>query len=175
MNKKALIIVLILSGGMFNSSIDNNESEDSTSLVFTNVSSLYSNRYSIETYITACDKLMHENGLFHSDEEVDECKKSVAEHYEQKISEFDRPDFDFYTMKNTNQKATYTGDIYKIDIFGIYCENSQITNLLMDRNNCKTEDIGSIYISKSSLSNEWGYAAKGFETTDGEYLKVVRP
>tara|TARA_B100000214_G_scaffold207213_1_gene150277 strand:+ start:232 stop:759 length:528 start_codon:yes stop_codon:yes gene_type:complete len=175
MNKKVLIVILILSGGMFNSSIDENKSEDSNSLVFSNVSSIYSNRYSIETYITACDKLMHENGLFYSDEEVDECKKSVAEHYEQKVSEFDRPDFDFYTMKNTNQKATYTGDIYKIDIFGIYCENNQITNLLMDRNNCKTEDIGSIYITKNSLSDEWGYAAKGFETTNGIYLKVVRP
>jgi len=174
MNKIALIVILILSGGMFNSNIDNNEDVNSNSSL-SNISSLYSGRYSMETYVTACNNMMHENGLFYSNKEVNECKKSVTENYERKLNEFDRPDFDFYTMKNTNQKTTYTNDIYKIDVFGIYCDSNGITDLLMDGNNCKTKDIGSIYISKSSLSNEWGYAAKGFETTDGEYLKVVRP
>ena len=175
MNSKILAVILILSVGMFNSNIDN-ETEENDSVIMNNqTSELFSGRYSMDTYLSVCDKLMYENGQFYSNPDVRECQESVTEHYEEEMNKFDRPDFEFFTLKNTKSSAKYSENIYKIDVFGIYCDGDSLIDIFRDSNGCSTEDIGSLYMAKHSASGEWGYAGKGFETENGKYLKVVRP
>ena len=176
MNSKLLVVVLILSGGMFSSDIDDNEEEKPESVVMNNrISELFSDRYDIGTYLSICDKLMYVNGQFYSEQDVAGCRESVHIHYEEEMNRFDRPDFEFFTVGKTEYRAKYSEDIYKIDLFGIYCNGNSLTDIVMDSKKCSTEDIGSLYMAKHSASGEWGYAGKGFETTNGKYLKVVRP
>ena len=177
MNPKILIGILILSGGMFNGSIEAekvNLNLDENS-AFGRISDLFSDKYNKNIYLSACEKLMYENGLFYSNLDINECKKNVNEHYDEKMREFVKPDLEYFTIKNTEWRAEYSKNIYKIDVFGVYCEEISFTNLLVNPGKCITEDIGSLYMAKNSISGEWGYAGKGFETTEGKYLKVVRP
>tara|TARA_B110001454_G_C12510366_1_gene346558 strand:- start:47 stop:646 length:600 start_codon:yes stop_codon:yes gene_type:complete len=176
-NPKLLVTIIVLSGGMFNGSIGTEEvtQQNNENSVFIHISELFSDKYNVDIYLAACDKLMYENGLFYSYLDVNECKESVNMHYEQKMDEFVKPDFEYFTIKNTKYHAEYSEKIYKIDIFGVYCENTSLTDLLVNSEKCNTEDIGSLYMAKNSISGEWGYAGKGFETTNGKYLKVVKP
>ena len=173
MNPKLLAIILILSGGMFNGTIAVEEENQPTreDNVFSHISELFFDKYNINIYLSACDKLMYENGMFYSYLDVIECKDIINKNYDQKMSEFVKPDFEYFTIKDTGYRAKYSENIYKIDVFGVYCDNTSFTNLLMNPGRCSTEDIGSLSMAKNSISEEWGYAGNGFETTNGKYLK----
>ena len=177
MNPKSLVLILIMSGGLFGSNLEINEEEQSIheDSALNHISSLFLDKYNVNIYISACEKLMYENGMFYSYLDVNECKKNVNRHYEQKMNDFVKPDFEYFTIKDTKEQAEYSGNIYKINIFGVYCEDNSLTNLLINHDKCNTKDIGSIYMAKNSISGELGYAGNGFETTNGKYLKVVKP
>ena len=173
MNPKSLAIILILSGGMFNGTLVLEEENQLTrgDNVFNHISELFLDKYNVNIYISACDKVMYEDGTFYSDLDVIECKNSVTQHYDQKMSEFVKPEFEYFSIKDTGYRAEYTENIYKIDVFGVYCDNAGFTNWLMNSERCSTEDMGSLYMAKNTISREWGYAGNGFETTTGKYLK----
>ena len=174
MNLKIFVVIILFSGGMFNSDIDDTDAKQSSIINF-QLTELFYSKYEIDTYLSVCNNLMYEDGSFYSENDVYECKESVTEHYEQKMDDFDKPDFEFFTVKDTGYRAKYSDNIYKIDVFGIYCNGNSLTVFLIDSKECDTQDIGSLYMTKNSISDEWGYAGKGFETTNGKYLKVIRP
>ena len=177
MNPKLFVLILVLSGGLFNGNLEINEDEQKShgDSAVNHISRLFADKYNVNIYLSACEKLMYENGMFYSYLDVNECKENINKHYEQKMNDFVKPDFEYFTIKNTKYNAEYSENIYKIDIFGVYCEDTSFTNLLMNPEKCITEDIGSLYMAKNSISGEWGYADTGFETTNGKYLKVVKP
>jgi hypothetical protein len=176
-NPKLFVLILVLSGGLFNGNLEINEDEQRShnDSAVNHISRLFTDKYDVNIYLAACEKLMYEDGNFYSYLDINECKDNVNKHYEQKISDFIKPDFEYFTVKDTAYRAKYSENIYKIDVFGVYCENASFTNLLMNPEKCSTEDIGSLYMAKNAISGEWGYADTGFETTNGKYLKVVRP
>jgi|TARA_B110000116_G_scaffold87747_1_gene76340 hypothetical protein len=176
-NPKLFVLILILSGGLFNSNLEINEENQSTheDSVLNHISGLFTDKYNVNLYLSACEKLMYENGMFYSYLDVSECKESVNKQYEQKMNEFVKPNFEYFTIKDTKYHAEYSENIYKIDIFGVYCQDTSLTDLLINPEKCNTEDIGSLYMAKNSISGEFGYAGNGFETTNGKYLEVVKP
>ncbi len=177
MNPKLFALILVLSGGLFNGNLEINEDEQRNhgDSAANHISRLFTDKYDVNLYLSACEKLMYEDGIFYSYLDISECKENINKHYEQKMNDFVKPDVEYFTIRNTEYHAKYSENIYKIDIFGVYCEDTSLTNLLINPEKCNTEDIGSLYMAKNSISGEWGYAGTGFETTNGKYLKVVKP
>ena len=177
MNTKLFALILVLSGGLFYGNLEINEDEQRNhrDSAANHISRLFTDKYDVNIYLSACEKLMYEDGIFYSYLDISECKENINKHYEQKMNDFVKPDVEYFTIRNTEYHAKYSENIYKIDIFGVYCEDTSLTNLLINPEKCNTEDIGSLYMAKNSISGEWGYAGTGFETTNGKYLKVVKP
>ena len=40
---------------------------------------------------------------------------------------------------------------------------------------CKNQKISRLFMTQNVNLENWGFAAEGFETTDGRYLEVIRP
>ena len=38
---------------------------------------------------------------------------------------------------------------------------------------CDAAKVIQLYMAKNTESGDWGYAAEGFRTTDGDYLEVI--
>jgi hypothetical protein len=176
-NTRLFALILVLSGGLFNGNLEINEDvqRNHRDSAANHISRLFTDKYDVNIYLSACEKLMYEDGIFYSYLDISECKENINKHYEQKMNDFVKPDVEYFTIRNTEYHAKYSENIYKIDIFGVYCEDTSLTNLLINPEKCNTEDIGSLYMAKNSISGEWGYAGTGFETTNGKYLKVVKP
>jgi hypothetical protein len=175
-NPKLFALILVLSGGLFNGNLEINEDgqRNHGDSAANHISRLFTDKYDVNIYLSACEKLMYEDGKFYSYLDISECKENINKHYEQKMNEFVKPDFEYFTIIDTEYHAKYSENIYKINIFGVYCEDT-LVNWLISPEKCNTEDIGSLYMAKNSISGEWGYAGTGFETTNGKYLKVVKP
>ena len=174
-NQLSIVIILILSGGMFNSSLTTEEDViyyDKPDFQF---SKLFTKLYEIETYVSGCEKAMYKDGKFYNTSDVNDCKYNVTTNFDNEMEEFDKPNFKFFTIKNTDYRAKYTKDIYEISIIGTYCEKTDLSNILARETKCTNQQIGKLFMAQNINSNEWGFAAKGFETTNGKYLEVERP
>ena len=108
---------------MFNGNIVVEEENQPTreDNVFNHISELFFDKYNINIYLSACDKLMYENGMFYSYLDVIECKDTINKHYEQKMSEFVKPDFEYFSIKDTGYRAKYSENIYKKWYRNQYC------------------------------------------------------
>lgn len=174
-NKLPLLVILILSGGMFNSNLITLEEDEDYDNPNYEILKLFTNVYEIETYVYGCERAMYENGQFYNNSDILECKNKVTSNFDSEIDEFDKPDFKFFTIENTNDRAEYSIDIYEVDIIGTYCENTELSDILARNTECENQKISKLFITQNIDSKDWGFAAEGFETTNGKYLKVIRP
>tara|TARA_B100001142_G_scaffold243099_1_gene242241 strand:- start:57 stop:596 length:540 start_codon:yes stop_codon:yes gene_type:complete len=174
-NKLPLLVILILSGGMFNSNLITVEEDEDYDNPNYEILKLFTNVYEIETYVYGCERAMYENGQFYNNSDILECKNKVTSNFDSEIDEFDKPDFKFFTIENTNDRAEYSIDIYEVDIIGTYCENTELSDILARNTECENQKISKLFITQNIDSKDWGFAAEGFETTNGKYLKVIRP
>ena len=174
-NKLLLLVILVLSGGMFNSSLMTVEEAEDYDNPDYEILKLFTNVYEIETYVSGCERAMYENGRFYNSSDIINCKKIVNEKFEDEIDDFDKPDFKFFTIENTDYRAEFSKDIYRIDIFGTYCENVDFSDILARNTKCTNQKIGRLFMTQNAASNGWGFAVEGFQTTEGKYLEVIRP
>ena len=54
-----------------------------------------------------------------------------------------------------------------------YIVFEDLLKILDDEDDCDAAKIIQLYMAKNMESGEWGYAAEGFRTTDGDYLEVI--
>ena len=174
-NYLPLIIIIILSGGMFNSNLILEEEAEYYEDSDFQIATLFSNIYEMETYVSGCERLMYKDGQFYDTSDIDKCKNDVTTHFDEKIDNFSKPDFKFFTMKDTEYRAIHTGNIYKIDILGTYCENADLNHLLLREIECNNEKISTLYMARNLMSGKWGFAVEGFDTINGKYLRVIKP
>ena len=107
--------------------------------------------------------------------DVFDCKNNVTTNFDDKMEDFDKPDFKYFTIDNTGYRAEFSKDIYEIKIIGTYCENTDLSNILARETKCTNQIISRIFMAQNINFDNWGFAANGFETTDGTYLEVIRP
>ena len=73
-------------------------------------------------------------------------------------------------------RSAYTDqDIYEIEIIGTYCENTDLSDILARDTECENRKISRLFMTQNIDSEDWGFAADGFQTTNGKYLKVIKP
>ena len=174
-NKLPLLVILILSGGMFNGNLMTVEEAENYDNPNYEILKLFTSVYEIETYVSGCERAMYENGQFYNNSDILECKNKVTSNFDSEIDDFDKPDLKFFTIENTNYRAEYSKDIYEVNIIGTYCENTELSDILARNTECKNQKISKLFMTQNINSESWGFAAEGFETTNGKYLKVIRP
>ena len=174
-NLLSITIILILSGGMFNSTLITVEESETYNSPDYEILRLFTSAYEIETYGSGCERAMYEDGKFYNNSDVLDCKNNVNNNFDEKMDDFDKPDFKFFTIKNTDYRAEYSNDIYEIEIIGTYCENTDLSDILARNTECENRKISRLFMTQNIYSDDWGFAADGFQTTNGKYLKVIKP
>ena len=174
-NLLSITIILILSGGMFNSTLITVEESETYNSPDYEILRLFTSAYEIETYVSGCERAMYEDGKFYNNSDVLDCKNNVNNNFDEKMDDFDKPDFKFFTIKNTDYLAEYSNDIYEIEIIGTYCENTDLSDILARNTECENRKISRLFMTQNIYSDDWGFAADGFQTTNGKYLKVIKP
>tara|TARA_B100001029_G_scaffold32096_1_gene24056 strand:- start:706 stop:1245 length:540 start_codon:yes stop_codon:yes gene_type:complete len=174
-NLLSIAIILILSGGMFNSTLITVEESETYNSPDYEILRLFTSAYEIETYVSGCERAMYEDGKFYNNSDVLDCKNNVNNNFDEKMDDFDKPDFKFFTIKNTDYRAEYSNDIYEIEIIGTYCENTDLSDILARDTECENRKISRLFMTQNIDSDDWGFAADGFQTTNGKYLKVIKP
>ena len=174
-NLLSITIILILSGGMFNSTLLSVEEAENYNSPDYEILKLFSSAYEIETYVSGCERAMYGDGKFYNNSDILDCKNNVATNFDEKIEGFEKPDFKFFTIENTEYQAEYSNDIYEIEIIGTYCENTDLSDILARDTECENRKISRLFMTQNIDSEDWGFAADGFQTTNGKYLKVIKP
>tara|TARA_B110001454_G_C12593532_1_gene381265 strand:- start:58 stop:591 length:534 start_codon:yes stop_codon:yes gene_type:complete len=174
-NHLSIVIILILSGGMFNGTLLTVEEAENYNSPDYEILRLFTKVYEKETYVSGCERVMYEDGRFYNNSDILDCKNKVTVNFDEKMDDFDKPVFKFFTIENTAYQAEYSNDIYEIEIIGTYCENTDLSDILARDTECTNRKISRLFMTQNINSDEWGFAAEGFQTTDGRYLKVVRP
>ena len=174
-NLLSITIILILSGGMFNSTLLSVEEAENYNSPDYEILKLFSSAYEIETYVSGCERAMYGDGKFYNNSDILDCKNNVATNFDEKIEGFEKPDFKFFTIENTEYQAEYSNDIYEIEIIGTYCENTDLSDILARDTECENRKISRLFMTQNIDSKDWGFAADGFQTTNGKYLKVIKP
>ena len=174
-NLLSITIILILSGGMFNSTLLSVEEAENYNSPDYEILKLFSSAYEIETYVSGCERAMYGDGKFYNNSDILDCKNNVATNFDEKIEGFEKPDFKFFTIENTEYQAEYSNDIYEIEIIGTYCENTDLSDILARDTECENRKISRLFMTQNIYSDDWGFAADGFQTTNGKYLKVIKP
>ena len=174
-NHLSIVIILILSGGMFSSTLLTVEEAETYNSPDYEILRLFASVYDIETYVSGCERAMYENGRFYNNSDILDCKNTVTTNFDEEMDDFDKPDFKFFTIENTDYRAEYSKDIYEIEIIGTYCESTDLSDILARDTKCTNRKISRLFMTQSIDSEDWGFAAEGFQTTNGKYLKVIRP
>ena len=174
-NLLSITIILILSGGMFNSTLLSVEEAENYNSPDYEILKLFSSAYEIETYVSGCERAMYGDGKFYNNSDILDCKNNVATNFDEKIEGFEKPDFKFFTIENTEYQAEYSNDIYEIEIIGTYCENTDLSDILARDTECENRKISRLFMTQNIDSKDWGFAADGFQTINGKYLKVIKP
>ena len=174
-NLLSITIILILSGGMFNSTLITVEESETYNSPDYEILRLFTSAYEIETYVSGCERAMYEDGKFYNNSDVLDCKNNVNNNFDEKMDDFDKPDFKFFTIKNTDYRAEYSNDIYEIEIIGTYCENTDLSDILARNTECENRKISRLFMTQNIYSDDGGFASDGFQTTNGKYLKVIKP
>ena len=101
-NKLPLLVILILSGGMFNGNLMTVEEAEDYDNPNYEILKLFTSVYEIETYVSGCERAMYENGQFYNNSDILECKNKVTSNFDNEMDDFDKPDLKFFTIENTN-------------------------------------------------------------------------
>ena len=170
MSKVYLFAVMLLTGGIIGC-IDVSEEDDELIEVlgiddaYVTASKFLVDKFNDALYGAVCEKMMYEDGSFYNDEDVSECVQDANGAYKNgQNNAIMAPDWEYMEFENTDKQTALTGDIYSVTGVGIWCD---------DNDDCDAAKIIQLYMAQNSESGDWGYAAEGFRTTDGDYLEVI--
>ena len=170
MSKAYLFAVMLLASGVIGC-ID--AAEDDEELIevlgmddaYVTASKFIVDKFNDALYGAVCEKLMYDDGSFFNDDDVSECvQDGNGEYKDGQNNAIMAPDWEYMEFENTGKQTDLTGDIYSVTGVGIWCD---------DEDDCDAAKIIQLYMAKNMESGEWGYAAEGFRTTDGDYLEVI--
>ena len=170
MSKAYLFAVMLLASGVIGC-ID--AAEDDEELIevlgmddaYVTASKFIVDKFNDALYGAVCEKLMYDDGSFFNDDDVSECvQDGNGEYKDGQNNAIMAPDWEYMEFENTGKQTDLTGDIYSVTGVGIWCD---------DEDDCDAAKIIQLYMAKNIESGEWGYAAEGFRTTDGDYLEVI--
>ena len=170
MSKAYFFAVILLAGGVIGC-MDVSEEDDELIEVlgiddeYVTASKFFVDKFNDALYGAICEKLMYDDGSFYNDSDVSECVEGAsADHKDGENKAMMAPDWEYMEFENTGKQATSTGDIYGVTGPGIFCNEDD---------DCDGGKISQFYMAKNSDTGDWGYAAEGFRTTDGDYLDVI--
>jgi len=194
MNKSYFFVALLLAGG-FTGCIASDD-EGLTGMSISEAAYLMASKVIVKSfneifYDDVCERLMYEDGSFYNDDDVSKCVKGAEKKYmgesnsnnnsnssdNSEYNAFLAPDWEYINFDNTGKEAALTGMIYRVSGVGIYCEPEEHRNYYYEdeKEDCKSKRVLDLYMAMNTKSGDWGYAAEGFRTTDGNYLQVVIP
>ena len=171
MSKAYLFAVMLLTGGIIGC-LEASEQDDGLIEVlgvdeaYVTASKFLVDKFNDALYGAICEKLMYDDGSFYNSNDVSECMEDATDSYKdgENNAAMAAPDWEYMEFENTGKQAALTGDIYGVTGPGIFCSK---------HDDCDGAKISQFYMAKNSDTGDWGYAAEGFRTTDGDYLEVV--
>ena len=164
-----MFVAILLAGGIIGC-IDVAEDEELIEVLgiddaYVTASKFLVDKFNDALYGAVCEKMMYEDGSFYNDEDVSECVQDANGAYKNgQNNAMMAPDWEYMEFENTGKQTALTGDIYSVTGVGIWCD---------DNDDCGAAKIIQLYMAQNSESGDWGYAAEGFRTTDGDYLEVI--
>ena len=170
MSKAYLFAAILLAGGIIGCIDVSEEDEELIEVLgiddaYVTASKFIIDKFNDALYGAVCEKLMYEDGSFYNDEDVSECVQDANGTYmNEQNNAMMAPDWEYMEFENTGNQTASTGDIYSDTGVGIWCD---------DNDDCGAAKIIQLYMAQNSESGDWGYAAEGFRTTDGDYLEVI--
>ena len=170
MSKAYLFAAILLAGGIIGCIDVSEEDEELIEVLgiddaYVTASKFLVDKFNDALYGAVCEKMMYEDGSFYNDEDVSECVQDANGAYKNgQNNAMMAPDWEYMEFENTGKQTALTGDIYSVTGVGIWCD---------DNDDCGAAKIIQLYMAQNSESGDWGYAAEGFRTTDGDYLEVI--
>ena len=170
MSKAYLFAVILLAGGIIGCIDVSEEDEELIEVLgiddaYVTASKFLVDKFNDALYGAVCEKLMYDDGSFFNDDDVSECVQGGNGEYKNgQKNAMMAPDWEYMEFENTGNQTASTGDIYSVTGVGIWCG---------DNDDCVAAKVIQLYMAQNSESGDWGYAAEGFRTTDGDYLEVI--
>ena len=170
MSKAYLFAVILLAGGIIGCIDVSEEDEELIEVLgiddaYVTASKFLVDKFNDALYGAVCEKLMYDDGSFFNDDDVSECVQDGNGEYKNgQKNAIMAPDWEYMEFENTGKQTDLTGDIYSVTGVGIWCD---------DKDDCVAAKAIQLYMAQNSESGDWGYAAEGFRTTDGDYLEVI--
>jgi hypothetical protein len=163
MSKIYLFAAILLAGGIIGCIDVSEEDEELIEVLgiddaYVTASKFLVDKFNDALYGAVCEK-------FFNDDDVSECVQDGNGEYEKgQKNAMMAPDWEYMEFENTDKQTDLTGDIYSVTGVGIWCD---------DNDDCVAAKAIQLYMAQNSESGDWGYAAEGFRTTDGDYLEVI--
>ena len=170
MSKAYLFAAILLAGGIIGCIDVSEEDEELIEVLgiddaYVTASKFLVDKFNDALYGAVCEKLMYDDGSFFNDDDVSECVQDGNGEYKNgQKNAIMAPDWEYMEFENTGKQTDLTGDIYSVTGVGIWCD---------DKDDCVAAKVIQLYMAQNSESGDWGYAAEGFRTTDGDYLEVI--
>ena len=170
MSKAYLFAAILLAGGILGCIDVSEEDEELIEVLgiddaYVTASKFLVDKFNDALYGAVCEKLMYDDGSFFNDDDVSECVQDGNGEYKNgQKNAIMAPDWEYMEFENTGKQTDLTGDIYSVTGVGIWCD---------DKDDCVAAKAIQLYMAQNSDSGDWGYAAEGFRTTDGDYLEVI--
>ena len=170
MSKAYLFAAILLAGGIIGCIDVSEEDEELIEVLgiddaYVTASKFLVDKFNDALYGAVCEKLMYDDGSFYNDDDVSECVQGGNGEYKNgQKNAIMAPDWEYMEFENTGKQTDLTGDIHSVTGVGIWCD---------DKDDCVAAKAIQLYMAQNSESGDWGYAAEGFRTTDGDYLEVI--
>ena len=170
MSKAYLFAAILLAGGIIGCIDVSEEDEELIEVLgiddaYVTASKFLVDKFNDALYGAVCEKLMYDDGSFFNDDDVSECVQDGNGEYKNgQKNAIMAPDWEYMEFENTGKQTDLPGDIYSVTGVGIWCD---------DKDDCVAAKAIQLYMAQNSESGDWGYAAEGFRTTDGDYLEVI--
>ena len=170
MSKAYLFAAILLAGGIIGCIDVSEEDEELIEVLgiddaYVTASKFLVDKFNDALYGAVCEKLMYDDGSFFNDDDVSECVQDGNGEYKNgQKNAIMAPDWEYMEFENTGKQTDLNGDIYSVTGVGIWCD---------DKDDCVAAKAIQLYMAQNSESGDWGYAAEGFRTTDGDYLEVI--
>ena len=170
MSKAYLFAAILLAGGIIGCIDVSEEDEELIEVLgiddaYVTASKFLVDKFNDALYGAVCEKLMYDDGSFFNDDDVSECVQDGNGEYKNgQKNAIMAPDWEYMEFENTGKQTDLTGDIYSVTGGGIWCD---------DKDDCVAAKAIQLYMAQNSESGDWGYAAEGFRTTDGDYLEAI--
>ena len=170
MSKAYLFAAILLAGGIIGCIDVSEEDEELIEVLgiddaYVTASKFLVDKFNDALYGAVCEKLMYDDGSFFNDDDVSECVQDGNGEYKNgQKNAIMAPDWEYMEFENTGKQTDLTGDIYSVTGVGIWCD---------DNDDSVAAKAIQLYMAQNSESGDWGYAAEGFRTTEGDYLEVI--